>query len=160
MAQPSPVPPGAHTVTPSLALGDCARALEFYRLALGAEEVVRMPTPDGRKVWHAEIRIGDSIVYLGDEQPGMRTRAPSPDRPSPVGFWLYVVDCEAAYRRAVQAGALSAMPPTDMFWGDRTATVHDPFGYTWTFATHVKDLSPEEVERAGREFARKAGLGG
>jgi uncharacterized glyoxalase superfamily protein PhnB len=159
MAKVEPVPQGMHTVTPNLTLKDCNRALDFYKKALGAEERMRMPTPDGKGVWHAELKVGDSIFFLNDEMPGMGAHAPSPDHPSPVAMWLYVSDCDAAFNRAVGAGARSQMAPSDMFWGDRTGTVTDPYGYTWTFATHVKDVSQEDARKAGEEFARKMAQG-
>ncbi|HTP52717.1 MAG TPA: VOC family protein [Anaeromyxobacteraceae bacterium] len=160
MAKPSPIPAGRHSVTPNLILSDCGRAIDFYKRALGAEEVGRFPSPDGKSVWHAELRIGDSIVYAADEMPGRSAKPPAPDRISPVGFWIWTADCDAAHRRAVDAGGRSKMPPTDMFWGDRTATVEDPYGYSWTFATHVKDMTREEMEKAGREFAKQMGMTG
>ena len=117
-----------------------------------------MAAPDGKSVWHAELRIGSSIVYMNDEMPGMGAPAPSTEHPAPVGFWIWVADCDAAFKRATEAGATVKMAPMDMFWGDRTGTVADPFGYTWTFGTHVKDMSVEEMKRAGEEFAAKMGM--
>jgi PhnB protein len=154
MAGVNPIPPGIHTLTPSLVLRDCARAIEFYERALGAKEVSRVPSPDGKSVWHAQLRIGDSTIFMSDEMPGMGPSAPTADRPVPVTMWLYLPDCDAAHRRAVQAGARSTMEPDDMFWGDRVASVADPFGYLWSFATHQKDMSAEDLRRAGEEFAR------
>jgi uncharacterized glyoxalase superfamily protein PhnB len=154
MARVDPVPKGMHTITPNLVLRDCARAIEFYKRALGAEEVSRMPAPDGKGIWHAELRIGDSIFFLNDEMPGMASPAPTAADPLPVTMWLYVKDCDAAYQRAIGAGAKSTMAPADMFWGDRCGAVADPFGYLWSFATHQKDLSEEEMRRAGEAFAR------
>lgn len=154
MAQVNPIPQGIHTVTPNLVFRGCAKAIDFYKNALGAKEVARMLSPDGKAVWHAELRVGDSVFFLSDEMPGMGARAPDVEHPAPVGMWLYVSDCDAAYRRAVEAGAKGDYEPADMFWGDRVAHVADPFGYTWSFATHVKDLSPEEMRRGGEEFAR------
>jgi PhnB protein len=151
----NPIPEGMHTVTPSLTIANCGKAIDFYKKALGAEEVMRMPTPDGRGVWHAELKLGDSVVFLNDEMPGMSPQPPSAERPAPINMWLYVKDCDAGYQRAVGAGAASKMPPADMFWGDRTATVLDPFGITWTFATRVKDMTEAEMAKAGEEFARK-----
>lgn len=159
MANVNPIPKGMHTVTPNLTIKGCGKALDFYRRALGAEELMRMPSPDGKGIWHAEIKVGDSTIYMNDEMQGMSAAAPTPERPSPVGMWLYVTDCDSSYRRAIDAGATSKMAPADMFWGDRTGTVVDPFGYTWTFATHVKDVSPEEAKRAGEEFAKKMASG-
>jgi PhnB protein len=155
MAGVNPIPQGMHTVTPNLVLRDCAKAIEFYKRALGAQEVSRMPAPDGKSIWHAELKIGDSFVYLNDEMPGMGRGAPTSDRPAPITMWLYVTDCDAAYRRAIDAGAKSTMQPADMFWGDRCAGVADPYGYFWSFATHQKDLTDAEMRRAGEEFARK-----
>lgn len=150
----NPIPPGMHTLTPNLVLRECAKAIDFYKKALAAEEVARMPAPDGNSVWHAELKIGDSIFFLNDEMPGMSRPAPSATDPAPVTMWLYVPDADAAYRRAIGAGAKSTMEPADMFWGDRCAGVADPYGYLWSFATHKKDLTPEEMRKAGEEFAR------
>jgi len=155
MAGVNPVPQGMHTLTPNLVLRDCARAIEFYKRALGAEEKYRMPTPDGKGIWHAELRLGDSIFFLNDEMPGMGRPAPSAAEPVPVTMWLYVPDCDAAFKRAVEAGAKVVYPPSDMFWGDRCSGVTDPFGYVWSFATHTKDMTEEEMRLAGQEFARK-----
>jgi PhnB protein len=149
-----PIPEGMHTLTPNLVIRDCAKAIEFYQRALGAQEVARMPAPDGKSIWHAELRIGDSMVFMNDEMPGMGPPAPTAAGPVPVTMWLYVPDADAAFQRAVDAGAKATMKPEDMFWGDRCAGVADPFGYLWSFATHVKDMTPEEMRRAGEEFAR------
>ncbi len=113
-----------------------------------------MPSPDGKSIWHAEMRIGDSTFFLNDEMPGTGREAPTIESPVPVTMWLYVPDCDKAFRRAVDAGAKSTMEPADMFWGDRCAGVADPFGYVWSFATHQKDMTEEEMRRAGEEFAR------
>ena len=155
MATVNPIPQGMHTVTPNLTLRECAKAIDFYKRALGAQEVSRMMAPDGKSVWHAELKIGDSIFFLNDEMPGMGRPAPSADNPVPVTMWLYVPDCDAAFSRAVKAGAKEMAPPTDMFWGDRCAGVADPFGYLWSFATRQKELTQEEMRRAGEAFARE-----
>ncbi len=155
MAGVSPIPQGMHTLTPNLVIRDCAKAIAWYERALGAKESHRMTAPDGKSVWHAELRIGDSVVFVNDEMPGMGRGAPSADSPVPVTMWLYVQDCDAAFRRAVDAGAKSLMEPVDMFWGDRCAGIADPFGYVWSFATHQKDMTEDEMRRAGQEFARK-----
>jgi PhnB protein len=154
MAGVSPIPQGMHTLTPNLVLRNCAKAIDFYKKALGAQEVSRFPAPDGKSIWHAELRVGDSVFFLNDEMPGMGRPAPDASEPVPVTMWLYVPDTDAAYRRALGAGAKSTMEPADMFWGDRCAGVADPFGYVWSFATHQKDLTVEEMRRAGEEFAR------
>jgi uncharacterized glyoxalase superfamily protein PhnB len=147
-------PKERHTLIPNLVFDDCAKAIEFYKRALGAEEVSRFPSPDGKAIWHAELKIGDSVFYVNDAMPGMGSPAPTAAEPVPVTMWLGVPDTDAAYRRAVDAGAKSTMEPADMFWGDRCAGVADPFGYVWSFATHQKDLSVDEMRRAGEEFAR------
>lgn len=153
MAQVNPIPQGLHTVTPNLVIRDCAKAIDFYKRALDAQEVRRSLSPDGKRVWHCELKIGDSTIFVNDEMGGVT--APSASAPSPFTLWLYVKDCDEAYRRAVSAGATGANPPTDMFWGDRCANVKDPFGYQWAFATHQKDLTDEEMKRGGEEFARQ-----
>ncbi|HZL73079.1 MAG TPA: VOC family protein [Planctomycetota bacterium] len=142
-----------HSVTPHLNVQGAARAIEFYRKAFGAEELFRLPTPDG-KVLHAEIKIGDSIIMLGDEIPEMMP-APFVRGNLPVTIHLYVDDCDAVYRRATEAGATPMGPPTDMFWGDRYAVVRDPFGQNWSIATQIRDLTPQEIARAGQEAFSK-----
>jgi uncharacterized glyoxalase superfamily protein PhnB len=155
MATTNPNPQGMHTVIPNLVIRDCAKAIEFYKRALGAQEISRMMAPDGKIVWHCELRIGDSVVFMNDEMPGMSQRAPTAQNPVPVTMWLNVPDCDAAFKKAMQAGAKETMKPEDMFWGDRCAGVADPFGYLWSFATHQKDMTEEEVRKAGEEYARK-----
>lgn len=155
MATVSPIPQGMHTLTPNLVLRGCAKAIDFYKKALGAQEVSRFPAPDGKSIWHAELRVGDSVFFLNDEMPGMGRPAPDASHPVPVTMWLYVPDTDAAYARALAAGATSTMEPADMFWGDRCAGVADPFGYVWSFATHQKDMTADEMRRAGEEFARQ-----
>ncbi|MEX0704035.1 MAG: VOC family protein [Planctomycetales bacterium] len=151
-----PVPKGYHTVTPHLVLDECAKAIEFYRRAFGAEETARMPGPGG-KVVHAEIRVGDSPVMLADEMPPMPGQPGAYKSPRSAGLstaslFLYVPDVDAAFERAVKAGCTVRMPVTDMFWGDRFGQVIDPFGHTWGLATHVEDVSPEEMARRHEEF--------
>lgn len=154
-----PIPAGMHTITPNLTIAACAKAIEFYTLALGAEELDRYTAPDGKSVWHAALRIGDSVVFMNDEMEGMTGPAPGPGRPSPARLWLYVDDCDAAFARAVDAGAKVKMAVADMFWGDRCGVVVDPFGYEWTVATRVKNLTREEMKRAGEEFAKRSAAG-
>ncbi len=154
MAGANPTAQERHTLTLGLVLRDCTRAIEFYKRAFGAEELMRMPSPDGKSVWHCELRFGNTTIYLNDEMPGMSKPAPSADAPAPVTMWLAADDCDAAYQRALAAGARSTMEPADMFWGDRVAAVADPFGYSWSFAEHQQDMSAEEMQRAGEEFAR------
>jgi uncharacterized glyoxalase superfamily protein PhnB len=155
MATANPNPRGLHTLTPNLTLRDCAKAIEFYKKALGAQETSRFMSPDGKMVWHAELKIGDSFVFVNDEMPGMSRPAPTADNPVPVTMWINVQSCDAAFDRAVKAGAKEGGKPTDMFWGDRCAGVIDPFGYLWSFSEHQKDLTAEEMRRAGEAFARQ-----
>jgi uncharacterized glyoxalase superfamily protein PhnB len=155
MSTVKPIPEGAHAVIASLTIKDCDKAIDFYKRALGAEEIVRHGAPDGKSIWHAELRVRDTVLFVNDEMPGMGSPAPSKEHPAPVSFWVWVTDADAAHKRATDAGATALWPVTDMFWGDRTGTVLDPFGYKWTFATHVKDMTPDEMHRAGEEFAKK-----
>jgi uncharacterized glyoxalase superfamily protein PhnB len=155
MAKKNAAPQGYHTVTPNLVVDDAAEALDFYRKAFGAEEAVRMAGPDGR-VMHAEIRIGDSVLMLGEEMRDMNRRSPKNFGGTPVSFYVYVENVDAAWKRAVDAGAKATMPPADMFWGDRTGTVEDPFGHLWSLAQHVKDPTPEEIEKGQEEFFAQA----
>jgi len=153
MATANPAAQCIRTLTPNLVVRDCAKAIDFYVQALGAQEIMRVGSPEGT-IWHAELKIGDSIFFLNDEAPGMSRPAPSAKDPAPVTMWLFVPDADAAHRRAVEAGARSSMEPVDMFWGDRCAEVADPYGYLWSFATHQKDMTLEEIERAGRKMAQ------
>ena len=145
-----PIPDGYHTITPSLTCKDPAAAIDFYNKALGAKERTRMDSPDGN-VMHAELQIGDSIVFLGGEFPGMAA-APDPAAPPSAGLYLYVKDADALFNQAVAAGCKTVMPVTTMFWGDRYGKVVDPFGHHWGFSTHVEDVSPEEMGRRGKEW--------
>jgi PhnB protein len=150
-----PIPDASRTLTPVLTVSNAARAIEFYKEAFGAEERYRMPTPDGKHVIHAEMKIGDSVFMLGEEMPGQDCRSPQTLGGTPVGFYVYVEDVDRAFERAVDAGAEVKMPVKDMFWGDRTGSVTDPSGHVWMLATHVEDVSPEEMARRGREFSEK-----
>jgi PhnB protein len=152
----NPIPTGYHTATPYLALNDCARAIDFYKKAFGAQEVMRMEAPNGR-IGHAEIKIGDSVIMLADEMPGGTSRAPSSLGGTTAGLFLYVADVDASYKRAVDAGAKAEMQPADMFWGDRFGTLTDPFGHSWSLATHKEDVAPEEMrKRMQQEMAKMA----
>ena len=143
-----PIPEGYHSVTPSLVVNGAAEAIAFYTRAFGAVERFRMPAPDGQKLWHAEIQIGDSRLMLSDEFPEMcGTVSPKTLGGSPVGVHLYVEDADATVQRAVDAGATVVMPLTDMFWGDRFGGIEDPFGHRWSIATHVEDVNEEEMAR-------------
>lgn len=144
----NPIPEEYHTVTPVLVFRDSRKAIEFYKRAFGAAERYVMSGPGGRGVMHAELEIGDSIVMLGDENPHQPCRSAETLGCSPVAFYVYVEDVDAAFERAVAAGARVQMSVQDMFWGDRAGTVDDPFGHSWTLATHKQDLTLEEVARA------------
>jgi PhnB protein len=148
----SPVPKGFRTVTPYLVVRNGAQAIDFYKKALGAKELMRMPMEDGR-VAHAELQIGDSRVMLGDEQPERGASAPQTVGGSSVHIFLYLKDVDGAFARAIAAGATAEMPPTDMFWGDRYAKLSDPYGHKWNMATHVEDVSPKEMGRRAAEAA-------
>ena len=150
-----PIPEGFHTITPGLVVNDAARAIEFYKEALGAEEVMRMNSPDGKTVVHSELKIGDSIIFVYDECPDMGGRSPKTLGGTPVSLHLYVEDVDASFARAVAAGAEPVMAVADMFWGDRHGMIADPFGHTWGISTHVKDLTPEEITEASTEFFSK-----
>jgi uncharacterized glyoxalase superfamily protein PhnB len=144
-------PAGYHTVTPAIVVRDAARAIEFYRRAFGAEERERMTGPDGTVV-HAEIRIGDSIVMLGEESEQWGTRSPLSTTGNPGSLHIYVADADAAFARALEAGATVKHPLENAFWGDRYGKVTDPFGHEWGIATRVKELSPEEIRRAAEAW--------
>ena len=147
-----PIPEGFRTITPHLIVRGGEKAIEFYKKAFGAELVAKMPMPGG-KLGHAEMRIGDSVVMLADEFPEMGARSPQSIGGSAVTIHVYVTDADAAYQRAVQAGAKATMPLMDMFWGDRYGKVTDPFGHEWSIATHKEDVTPEEcVKRAAAMF--------
>lgn len=154
MSKVHPVPEGFHTLTPHIVVKGAAKALEFYKKAFGAEEVARMPAPDGERLMHAEMKIGNSLVMIADDFPEYcdgHSRTPQALKGSPVTLHLYVPDCDKAMERAVKAGAKVTMPAMDMFWGDRYGKVEDPFGHDWSISTHVKDLTPEEMAKAAAE---------
>jgi uncharacterized glyoxalase superfamily protein PhnB len=158
-SKPLPMPRGLHTVTPTLTLRDCAKAIAFYQRAFGAKQKLLMKSPDGRAIWHAELEIGDSTIFCNDEMPGAPVRAPSPDQPAAFSIQLYVEDCDATFKRACDAGAKSTMKPDDMFWGDRVASVVDPWGYSWSLSTHVRDVSEAEMRRAMEAIGKKMAAG-
>jgi uncharacterized glyoxalase superfamily protein PhnB len=152
-----PIPEGYHSLTPGLVVHNAAEAIEFYKRAFGARELARMPTPDGQKVWHAELQIGDSRLMLGDEMPGMGSRSPKSLGGTASSIHLYVEDADAAVERAVEAGATVTMPLEDAFWGDRYGQVTDPFGHSWGIATRREELSEAEMARRAEQFAAQAG---
>lgn len=146
------IPEGFHSVTPMFTFKDVRKAIDFYQRAFGAEELFVMPGPDGKGVLHAEIRIGDSIIMLGEEHPQESCQSAASLGGSPVSFYLYLEDVDAAFRVALAAGAEVRMPVEEMFWGDRVGTVQDPFGHSWSLATHTRDLTPEEIRQGAQAF--------
>jgi len=151
-----PVPEGYHTVSPYLAVEDAARAIDYYVKAFGAKEVVRMNAPDGT-IGHAELEIGDSRVMLADPFPQSSTRPPKELGGTSVSVFLYVEDVDATVKQAVDAGGTLTMEVADQFWGDRFGGFTDPFGHSWSVATHVEDVPPDEI--AERAKAAMAGPG-
>ena len=151
-----PIPQGFHSLTPSLTVHNAAEAIEFYKRAFGAQELSRAPAPDGKKIWHAEVKIGDSRLMLNDEFPEMGGgKAPRSLGGTTSSLHFYVENTDAVFKRAVDAGATADMPPSDMFWGDRYAKVTDPFGHSWGIATHIEDVS--EAEQRRRAQAHSSG---
>jgi uncharacterized glyoxalase superfamily protein PhnB len=148
-AQVQKVPDGMHSITPHLVIDGAAAAIEFYERAFGARDAAKLPGPDGR-LMHGHVRIGDSIVMLVDENRAYGMLGPKAVGGSPVTIHLYVDDVDAVYQRAVAAGATPAMPPADMFWGDRYGVLEDPFGHRWSIATHTRDVTAAEMEQAMR----------
>jgi len=155
MATVKPIPDGYHTITPYLSVNDGVAALEFYQQAFAAQELFRMPGPDGKGIGHAEMQIGDSRFMLADEFPDMNFRSPKTLGGSPVMLHLYVDDCDAWFDRAVKAGAKITRPLSDQFYGDRGGCVEDPWGHSWYLATHKEDVSPEELDRRAQEMHNK-----
>jgi uncharacterized glyoxalase superfamily protein PhnB len=149
-----PIPDGMHSVTPHLICGGAAEAIEFYKKAFGASETSRLPGPNG-KLMHASIRIGDSAVMLTDEMPEWGSHGPKALKGSPVTIHLYVADVDAFTARAVAAGAKITMPVDDMFWGDPYGQLEDPFGHRWSVATHVRDVSPADMQHAMQKMSQK-----
>jgi PhnB protein len=150
-----PIPEGYHTISPYLAVEDATKAIDFYQRAFGAKERVRMPTPEG-KVAHAELEIGDSVVMLSDPFPQSGSKPPKELGGATGSIFMYVEDVDATVKQAVDAGATITMDIEDQFWGDRFGSIADPFGHTWSIATHVEDLSPEEIAERGK--AAMAGM--
>lgn len=143
-------PEGFQSVTPSLTFKDTKKALEFYKKALNAEILEVLPMPDGNGTMHATMRIGNSILMMGDEMPN----CPSAETMggSSISLFVYVPDVDAAFKQAVSAGGTETMPVMDMFWGDRCGNFTDPFGYSWMIGTHVRDMTPEEIQTGAKAF--------
>lgn len=154
-----PIPTGHENLIPHLVCSPCSEAIEFYKKAFGAEEIYRLPAPDGRRIMHAQLRLGRSFVYLVDDFPEHcgKSSTATALKGTPVTIHHYVANCDAAIKRAADAGATVLMPAADMFWGDRYGVVTDPYGHRWSFATHQKDLTPEEMQAAMNcAFAQKS----
>lgn len=144
------IPEDFHSVTPMFAFKDSRKAMDFYKRAFGAEEQYVMPGPDNKGVVHAVLRIGGSLIMMGDEHPGNPCKSAETMGGSPVSFYLYLENVDEAFKTAVAAGAEVRSEVADMFWGDRMGTVTDPFGYSWSLATHTRDLTPEEIEKGAQ----------
>jgi PhnB protein len=148
MASTRRIPEGNRSVTPHLTVRNAADMMEFYKKAFGAKEIRRAPGMDGKSILHAEMQIGDSRIYLNDEFPQMGALAPAEGKGSPVTIHLWTEDVDGLYKQAVAAGAKPAMPVADQFWGDRYGMVIDPSGHQWSMASHVKDMTQEEMKKA------------
>jgi len=153
-----PIPPGHENLIPHLVCSPCSEAIEFYKKAFGAEELHRILAPDGHRIMHAAIRIGNSFLFLVDDFPEFcdgKSSTATALKGTPVSLHHYVEDCDAAIKRAQDAGATVIMPAMDMFWGDRYGVVTDPYGHKWSFGTHIQDLTPEQMKAAMKDaFAR------
>jgi len=149
----APIPEGHEGIIPHLVVNNCNEAIDFYKKAFGAEELCRMPSPDGKRLMHAEIKIDGRPVYLCDDFPeyaGGKSRNPAALGGTPITITRYVKDCDAAIKQAEAAGATVKMPAADMFWGDRYGMLTDPYGHMWAFCTHQKDMTPEEMAEASK----------
>jgi len=154
-----PIPEGYHTATPHLIIKGAADAIEFYKKAFGATEIMRFPAPGG-KVGHAEIKIGDSPIMLADEFPEMGYKSPQTLGGSPVSIMIYVEDVDTVFKEAIAAGAKEQRPVKDQFYGDRLETLEDPFGHVWHVSTHKEDVSMEEMEKRAKAASAGASGGG
>ncbi len=155
MANVKPIPEGYHTITPYLIVRGASRAIEFYKQAFGAKELYRMEGPGG-SVMHAEMQIGNSRFMLGDEHPATGCLAPQPGTRTPVGLYIYVEDVDALADRAIAAGVTVDRPVENQFYGDRTGSFTDPFGHSWSLATHVEDVSTDEIHRRMEQAMKKS----
>lgn len=155
-----PIPAGYHTATPHLTVNGAEKAIEFYKQAFGAQEILRMPGPGGKGVMHAEIKIGDSTIMLADENPRMSERSPQSLGACTGSLYLYVENADSVCAKAMAAGATARGPVSDMFWGDRVGRVADPFGHEWSIATHMEDLSNDEIAKRGQAFMAKMSASG
>lgn len=151
MSEVQKIPSGFHTITPTIFVKGAAQAIEFYKQALGAEEISRHATPDG-KVMHGELQVGDSRLFICDEFPEWDALSPETRGGNTGAFYLYVENSDAAFDRAVSAGAKVIMPVSDTFWGDRVGAISDPYGHKWNFSTHVRDVTEEEMAAAAEQY--------
>ncbi len=147
-------PKGFSSVTPHLVIKDCANAIDFYKNALGAQEIYQSKMPDG-KVMHAMIQIGNSIIMLADEFPTMGAVGPNTLGGTSTTLHIYTDDANKLFNQAIKAGVTPVMPIADMFWGDRYGQIKNPYGHSWAIATHIRDVSPEEMEKAMKEMSAK-----
>lgn len=152
------MPEGYHSVTPMFIYKNAREAIEFYKRAFNAKERFVMPGPNGKGVMHAELQIGNSIIMMGEESNKEQCKSAQTLGGTPISMYLYVQDVDAAFKRAVDAGARSQMTVQDMFWGDRMGSITDPFGYCWSIATHTRDLSPIEIENGAKKFYAQGAL--
>lgn len=155
MASVKPIPEGYHNITPYLFIRGAARAIDFYKNVFGAKERMRMPNPDG-KIGHAELQIGDSVVMLADENPQIQAKSPETLGGTTSSLHLYVEGVDSVVENAVKAGAKIVRPLADQFYGDRVAVLLDPFGQMWSVATHIEDVSPEEMQKRMAKFSTQA----
>ncbi len=144
------IPQGFHSITPYIVFRDARRAIDFYKRALDAQELFAMAGPDGKGIMHAEIRVGDSIIMMGEEMPQQQCKSAETAGGSPVSIYLYLENVDEVFKKALAAGAEALMPVQEMFWGDRAGTLRDPFGYSWTLATHTRDLTPEQIREGAK----------
>jgi uncharacterized glyoxalase superfamily protein PhnB len=149
-----PIPAEFHTVTPHLVIRDAVKAVDFYKKAFGAEERCVIPGPEG-KIMHAEVKIGDSIVMIGDECPEFGSLGPEARGGATCSLFIYCTDVDASFDKAIKAGCTVKMPLQNMFWGDRYGVIVDPFGHVWSMATHVEDVSPEEMKKRTEEACKQ-----
>lgn len=146
---------GAQSIIPTLTVKEAAKAIDFYKKAFGAEELMRMPGPDGQSVMHAELKIGDSVLFLSDEFPEMGAKSPKTLGGVTGSIYLSVDDVDSVFNKALEAGAQQEMAVEDMFWGDRAGSLLDPYGHHWMIATHKEDLTPEEMKKRTEEFYKQ-----
>ena len=155
MSQVDPIPEGLHTITPYVLVSNAAEFIRFCQNAFEAFEQRRALGPDGKSIWHAHLRIGSSALFISDESMGMGRKSAKTLGDSPLTIQLNVGDADATYKRAIAAGATARMPPQDMFWGDRYGQITDPFGNIWGISQHIKNLTPDEMAKAGAEAAKQ-----